>query len=60
MALNLKSESAMKRGGLNSKQIQISKFKCSKRGFVFLSFGIKNCLGFRILGLGFPQAVARG
>ncbi len=44
--LNSKSET------LNSKQIQIPKFKCLKRGFVFLSFGFKDCLGFQ-------QAVAR-
>ena len=44
---------------LNSKQIRISKFKCSKHCFEFLSLKFRDCLGFSILKLGFSRAVAK-
>ncbi len=43
---------------LISKQIQNTKSKCTKLFLGFLSFGFRDCLGFRISRLGFTKAVA--
>ncbi len=59
---NPKSESAKKRGGLNSKQIQINQAQNPKQfchyghpRFEHLNLEFRNCLVFRILRLGFSH-----
>ena len=53
---NSKSEALIRHEIWRTKQIQISKFECSKNCFGFLSLGFWYYLGFRILRLEFCQS----